>query len=92
MIWASKLIHRDEVKSLEMLFWDQVAAFDPQQQMLLVSVLQEWPNVRLWVAVADEYLLAPYYGFAPCRRNELPVAPTLIAGSPSHFERVFQNF
>lgn len=92
MIWASKLIHRDEVRSVEMLFWDQVASFDPQQQMLLVSVLQEWPNVRLWVAVADEDLLTPYYGFAQCRRNELPVAPTLIAGSPTRFERMFQNF
>ena len=92
MIWASKLIHRDEVRSVEMLFWDQVASFDPQQQMLLVSLLQEWPNVRLWVAVSDEDLLTPYYGFAQCRRNELPVAPTLIAGSSARFERMFQNF
>jgi hypothetical protein len=92
MIWASKLVHQDEVKSVEMLFRDQTASFDAEQQMLLVSVLQDWPKVRLWVAVADEALLTPYYGFAPCRRNELPVAPTLIAGSSTHFERVFQNF
>jgi len=89
MIWASKLIHQDEVRSIEMLFRDQAASFDPNQKMLLVSVIQAWPNVRLWVAVPDADLLTPYYGFKPCRRNELPVAPALIAGCPKRFEQMF---
>ena len=89
MIWASKLVHEDEVKSVEVLFQEQVASFDPNRAMLMVSVMQDWPKVRLWVSVPDAELLTPYYGFKPCRRNELPIAPTLIAGCPVRFQQMF---
>lgn len=47
--------------------------------------------VRLWVNLPKEDLLAPYYGFTVCLRSELPVAPTLIAGDATVFERIFHG-
>ncbi|GJD85239.1 hypothetical protein HPGCJGGD_3126 [Methylobacterium haplocladii] len=91
MIWATRRVQDDEVQSIADLFRDQVEAFDPAGQMLLLSLNEAWPMVRLWVALPDEELLGPYYGFAVCPRAELPLAPTLIAGNVARFQRLFQD-
>lgn len=91
MIWATRLITEKEVASYERLFSDQAQAFDPDDQMLLVRVNADWPSVRLWVSVPDESLLTPYYGFQPCARSELPIAPTLVRGSATRFSQLFHG-
>ncbi|GAA0277754.1 hypothetical protein LNAOJCKE_5079 [Methylorubrum aminovorans] len=91
MIWATRLITEEEVASFERLFTDQAEAFDPNDQMLLVSVKADWPGVRLWVGVPDDDLLSSYYGFQPCKRSELPIAPTLVRGSATRFSRMFHG-
>lgn len=91
MIWATKSVTHAEQHSIELLFRDQAACFDPDDRMLLVSVVEEWPMVGLWVNLPKADLLAPYYGFIVCLRSELPVAPTLIAGSAAVFERIFHG-
>jgi hypothetical protein len=91
MIWATRLLLEDEVASVERLFRDQAETFDSGTQMQLVRVNEEWPAVRLWVAVPDADLLTPYYGFRPCRRSDLPIAPTLIDGCPKRFASMFHG-
>ncbi|MBB2964020.1 hypothetical protein [Methylobacterium sp. R2-1] len=59
--------------------------------MLLVSVHEDWPMVRLWVCVPEPDLLTAYYGFTLCTRADLPLAPILVAGCPEHFGRVLQG-
>lgn len=92
MIWATRLVLTNEVASIERLFRDQAEAFDLGAQMQLVFVNEEWPSVRLWVAVPDSDLLAPYYGFQPCSRSDLPIAPTLVGGCPRRFASIFHGF
>lgn len=89
MIWATKWVNRDEISSIQQLFHDQAAAFDPHHRMLLVSVDEEDRMARLWIAVPDYDLLIPYYGFEPCQRGQLPAAPILIAGNPGRFAAIF---
>lgn len=89
MIWATKRMHRDEIPSIEHLFRDQAAAFDPHHQMLLISADEEDWMARLWIAVPDYDLLTPYYGFEPCQRGQLPAAPILIAGNTERFAAIF---
>lgn len=89
MIWATKLISRDNVRSIEFLFREQSASLDPGRQMLLVSVDEEWPMIRLWITVPDPDLLTPYYGFVSCPRRSLPAAPVLLAGDPIRFAQIF---
>lgn len=92
MIWAKRRVQGGEVESIADLFRDQAEAFDHAGQMLLVSVVEEGPTVGLWVALPDETLLGPYYGFSLCQRAELPLAPTLVAGDVDRFQRVFQQW
>ena len=73
------------------LFTDQAQAFDPDDQMLLVSVKADWPCVRLWFSVPDEGLPTPYYGFQHWKRSEMPIAPTLVRGSATRFSRMFHE-
>lgn len=91
MIWATRQVRDSEVRSIADLFRDQAAAFDSAGQMLLLSLNADWPMVRLWVAVPDEGLLGPYYGFTVCARQDLPLAPALIAGDVARFQRLFQG-
>lgn len=91
MIWATKLVGREEAQSIEFLFREQTASFDPGRQMLLVSVDEEWPMIRLWVTVPDPDLLAPYYGFVSCPRRSLPPAPVLLAGDRVRFGQIFHG-
>ncbi|GEL42264.1 hypothetical protein MEX01_28550 [Methylorubrum extorquens] len=91
MIWATRLIDRGDVPSVVFLLSEQIASFDPGRQMMLIGVDEEWPMIRLWVAVPDPDLLAPYYGFVSCPRRDLPAAPVLLAGDPVRFERMFHG-
>lgn len=90
MLWAHKRMKADEIRSVELLFREQADSFDRTRQMLLVRVDEDWPMVGLWVCVPDPDLLTPYYGFRLCLRADLPLAPTLVAGCPEQFGRVFQ--
>ncbi|ARO57107.1 hypothetical protein B2G69_25040 [Methylorubrum zatmanii] len=89
MIWAWKRIVSGDLRSIELLFQDQVAAFDDYKQMMLIKVDEDWPMVVVFVAVLDEALFSSYYDFKFCTRRELPSAPTLVAGCRVHFCRVF---
>ncbi len=91
MVWAQKRIAAEEVGSVALLFREQAASFDPSRRMLLVSVDEDWPMVRLWVCVPEADLLTPYYGFTLCTRADLPLAPNLLAGCPEQFGRVLQG-
>ncbi|MGE7152741.1 hypothetical protein ACQKJ1_03255 [Methylorubrum rhodesianum] len=91
MIWAQRRIATEKIRSVEILFREQAASLDPSRQMLLVSVDEDWPMVRLWVCVPEPDLLTPYYGFSLCTRADLPLAPTLVAGCPEQFGRVLQG-
>lgn len=91
MIWATRLVSEEEVVSIERLFRDQAESFDPGSQMQLIRVDEEWPAVRLWVAVPDADLLTPYYGFQSCSRIDLPFAPTLVDGCRTRFSSMFHN-
>ncbi|HEV2544464.1 MAG TPA: hypothetical protein VGU70_17060 [Methylobacterium sp.] len=91
MVWAQKRIAAEAVGSVALLFREQAASLDPSHRMLLVSVDEEWPMVRLWVCVPEADLLTPYYGFTLCTRADLPLAPTLVAGCPEQFGRVLQG-
>ena len=90
MIWATRQVQRDEVHSIERLFYDQSASLDPSRQMLLVAV-DKHPTVRLWVALPDYDLLEAYYGFDRCKRSDMPFAPYLVAGCPRLFSSVFHG-
>lgn len=90
MIWATKRVQQDEVRSIVGLFRDQAASFDPGGQMLLVAV-EDQPMVRLWVTLPDYDLLETYYGFARCKQADLPIAPYLLAGSDRLFGSVFHG-
>ena len=89
MLWATKRVGRDEAASIEHLFRD--AAFDPHAEMLLIGVDEDDRMVSLWVAAPDYDLLAPYYGFTPCMRANLPSAPILIAGKSERFGSIFHG-
>lgn len=89
MIWAWKRIVSGDLRSIELLFRDQVAAFDEHKQMMLIKVDDDWPIMVVFVSVLDEDLLSSYYGFSFCTRRELPSAPTLVAGCRVRFCRVF---
>lgn len=91
MIWAMREVPGDAVASIADLFRDQAAAFDRDGLMLLLRLDADWPMVRLWVALPDETLLGPYYGFTACPRSHLPLAPTLVAGDVARFQRLFQG-
>ncbi|MBD8909306.1 hypothetical protein [Methylorubrum zatmanii] len=91
MIWLHKRVAADEVRSITLLFRDQAAAFDSDNRMLLVSVADAEPEIGLWLCLPELDLLPPYYGFSLCSRPDLPRAPTLVAGCPEHFARLFQN-
>lgn len=91
MVWAQKQVVAADIRSVALLFREQAAAFDRAREMLLVSVDEDWPKVRLWVRVPEPDLLTPYYGFSLCTRADLPLAPTLVAGCPEQFGRVFQG-
>lgn len=91
MIWARKRIASDELRSIELLFRDQVAAFDEHKQMMLIKVDEYWPMMKVFVSVPSEELLSSYYGFDFCPRWELPSAPTLLAGCRVRFCRVFDG-
>jgi len=91
MIWATRALRREGVLSIEALFRDQAASLRDTGRMLLVSVDEEWPAIRLWVALPEFDLLGAYHGFALCLRPDLPVAPTLVAGSSAEFARVFHG-
>lgn len=90
MIWATRRVRHDEVRSIEGLFHDQIASLDLGSQMLLVAV-NECPMVRLWVVLPDYDLLGAYYGFNRCKRSDMPVAPYLVAGCPRLFGSVFHS-
>ncbi|MCP1538952.1 hypothetical protein J2W79_004009 [Methylorubrum extorquens] len=47
--------------------------------------------IRLWVCVPEIEMLTSYYGFSLCTRADLPLAPTLVAGYPEQFGRIFQG-
>ncbi|MBB2961881.1 hypothetical protein [Methylobacterium sp. R2-1] len=92
------MIDRANVPSVTFLFREQIASFDPGRQMMLISVDEEWPMIRLWVALPDPALLTPYYGFVSCPRRDvscprrdLPTAPVLLAGDPARFEQMFHG-
>lgn len=90
-MWAGKSVRVQELPSIERLFRDQVEAFDRDKRMLLVSVDDEWPMLRLWVGTLDAGLQSSYYGFTPCSRRDLPCAPVLVSGDPSWFSLNFHE-
>lgn len=89
MIWATKRVSGDELKSIELLFREQAEAFDEHKQMLLVKVDEAWPMMVVFVWVHNEELLSSYCGFDLCTRRNLPSAPTLVSGCPIRFCRTF---
>lgn len=91
MLWAHKRVATDDVRSVELLFREQAVSFDRTRRMLLVSVVEHGSAVRLWVCVPEIEMLTPYYGFSLCTRAELPLAPTLVAGCPEQFGRIFEG-
>ncbi|ARO53452.1 hypothetical protein B2G69_04355 [Methylorubrum zatmanii] len=91
MIWAHTRITTDKIRSVELLFREQAVSFDHARQMLLISVAEDRSMVRLWVCVPEIEMLTSYYGFSLCTRADLPLAPTLVAGCPEQFGRIFQG-
>ncbi len=91
MIWATRNVHRDDLRSIKLLFREQVEALDPGRQMLLVGIHADWQITQAWVGVVEYDLLTPYIGFTHCTRNKLPTAPILIAGNLKRFGEVFHT-
>lgn len=91
MIWAKKRIRGSDLRSIELLFREQTAAFDEHKQMMLITVEEDWPMLTVFVSALSEELLSSYYGFSFCTRRELPLAPTLVAGCRIRFCRTFES-
>ncbi len=91
MFWVHKQVEENAVPSISLLFREQAASFDPEGRMLLVSVAEAKSRVGLWLCLPELDLQTPYLGFTLCTRADLPYAPSLVAGCPDHFARVFQH-
>lgn len=91
MIWARKRIADGDLRSIELLFREQAAAFDEHKQMMLIKVEEDWPMLAVFVSALNEELLSPFHEFSFCTRRELPLVPTLVAGCRIRFCRTFES-
>jgi hypothetical protein len=90
MIWATRLLDVGSEEFIRELFEAQVASLGRPEDMMLISVDEEPSRRRLWIGAPEDDLLSSYYGFVRISRQDLPVAPTLVAGSQRVFQAMFQ--
>ena len=89
MFWATRLLNVGSDIYIRELFEAQRAALNNPRDMMLVAVNSELEQWRFFVGVPDAWLLEAYFGFEPCLKRNLPLAPTLISGHCDVFQALF---
>ena len=89
MFWATRLLNVGGDIFIRELFEAQRVALNNPRDMMLIAINSDFEQRRFFVGVPDVWLLDDYFGFEPCLKRNLPLAPTLISGHHDVFQILF---